>query len=186
MHEALLALLASHPPADAQEAADLERMRVAARSLAAPLSRSQPEAHFTASAVVVSPDGARVALIHHGKLHRWLQPGGHVEESDGGELAEAALREAREETGLAVHLHPQAPRPLDVDAHVIPARREDAAHTHLDVRFLLIAADPAALQHDTAESHAAQWFGWDEALAKADEPALSRMLHKARALCERR
>lgn len=186
MPDALLALLDSHPPADAQEAADLERMRDAARRLAAPLSRHQPEAHFTASAVVVSPEGDRVALVHHGKLHRWLQPGGHVEEADGGALAEAALREAREETGLAVHLHPAAPVPLDVDAHVIPARRDEAAHTHLDVRFLLVAANPDSLQHDASESHAAQWFAWDEALAKADEPALSRMLRKARALCEQR
>ncbi|MFN0065671.1 MAG: NUDIX domain-containing protein [Chlamydiales bacterium] len=42
-------------------------------------------------------------LIKHRKLNKWLPPGGHV---DPGELLhEAALREAKEETGLDVELH---------------------------------------------------------------------------------
>lgn len=173
--------LAQHRPEDAKEREDLAAMQAFAASLERPLARDQWPAHFTGSAVVVSPDGAQVVLVHHAKLHRWLQPGGHADPVDGGDLAQSALREAREETGLEVALHPTAPRPLDVDVHVIPARKTEPEHRHLDVRYLVVASDPRALAHDPAESFGAQWLEWDEALARADEPALRRLLEKARA-----
>jgi 8-oxo-dGTP pyrophosphatase MutT (NUDIX family) len=98
-------------------------------------------------------------------------------------MSRTALREAAEETGCRVVLHPSAPRPLDVDVHVIPARKTDAEHAHLDVRFLVVAENPEALAHDPAESFGARWLPWDEALAAADEPALRRLLEKAREAC---
>lgn len=177
----LLELLTRHVPADAKEREDLERMRAFATELPSPFSRSQLEAHFTGSAVVVDPTGARVVLIHHGKLKRWLQPGGHAEEADGGSMEVSALREALEETGCQVHLHPTAPRPLDVDVHRIPARKDEPEHLHLDVRYLVVAENPEALVHDPNESFGAQWLGWAEALQRADEAPLRRMLEKARA-----
>ncbi|MDQ3262081.1 MAG: NUDIX hydrolase [Myxococcota bacterium] len=183
--ESLQALLQQHSASDPAEARDLERMREAVRSLQEPFSRGQPQAHFTGSAVIVDPQGARVCLIHHGKLHRWLQPGGHCEPEDDGSLEAAALREAREETGLNVRLHPGAPRPLDVDAHLIPARGSEPDHHHLDIRFLLVAEDPQILTHDPQESHGARWLGWEEALALSTEPALLRLFRKARAIAER-
>jgi 8-oxo-dGTP pyrophosphatase MutT (NUDIX family) len=176
----VFSLLAAHPPEDDKERADLELMRAQARELAQPFHRQQPHAHFTGSAVLVDPAGERVLLVHHRRLSRWLQPGGHAEEADGGRLEVTALREAREETGCQVRPHPRAPLPLDVDAHQIPSRRDEPAHLHLDVRFLLVADDPEAFAHDPAESHGAQWLGWEEALARADEPAMRRMLAKAR------
>lgn len=180
----LEALLQAHVPCDANEAEALLRLRAFAKSLEAPFSRAQLPAHFTGSAVVVDPTGSRVVLLFHGKLARWLQPGGHAEPADLSDLAATALREAREETGCQVALHPTAPRPLDVDAHRIPARGDEAEHTHLDVRFLVVAKDPAALAHDPLESAGAQWLSFDEALARADEPALVRLLEKARAAAQ--
>ena len=96
-----------------------------------------------------------------------------------------ALREAREETGCEVSLHPNAPRPLDVDVHVIPARKLEPEHRHLDVRYLVVAANPEALAHDPNESTGAQWLTWEDALARADEAPLRRMLEKARAQLQR-
>lgn len=176
----LASLLATHQPTDDKEHADLAVMQAFAASLARPFARDQWPAHFTGSAVVVTPDGARVCLVLHAKLNRWLQPGGHADEADGGAMEATALREAREETGLDVHLHATAPRPLDVDVHVIPARKSDPEHRHLDVRYLVVATNPDALAHDPGESHGAQWLGWDEALARADEAPLRRLLEKAR------
>ncbi|WP_208723127.1 NUDIX hydrolase [Corallococcus llansteffanensis] len=177
----LVELLARHVPQDDREREDLARMRHCATSLTEPFSRAQEQAHFTGSAVVVDPSGERVAMLHHAKLKRWLQPGGHAEVGDGGSMEATALREAREETGCRVHLHPTAPRPLDVDVHTIPARKDEPEHCHLDVRYLVVAEDPDALAHDPAESFGIQWLGWDEALARADEAPLRRMLAKARA-----
>lgn len=181
--DSLIALLSAHVPTDAQERADLENMRDAVQSLGQPFSRTQVRAHFTGSAVIVDPSGERVCLVHHAKLNRWLQPGGHCEPQDEGSLERTALREAAEETGLSVTLHPTAPRPLDVDAHLIPARNTEKDHHHLDIRYLVVAADPEKLAHDPNESHGARWLSWDEALATSNEPALRRLFGKARALC---
>ena len=60
--------------------------------------RSHPPGHFTGSAWLVSADGARVLLTHHRKLGRWLQLGGHADGD--ADLAQVALREAEEESGL--------------------------------------------------------------------------------------
>lgn len=177
-------LLAAHQSSDEKETADLRAMRGFAVSLGEPFSRSQWPAHFTGSAVVVTPDGARVCLLLHGKLNRWLQPGGHADLEDAGEMANSALREAREETGLEVELHPTAPRPLDVDVHTIPARKTEPEHQHLDVRFLVVAKNPDALKHDPNESHGAQWLTWAEALSRCDEAPLQRLLQKAQRIVQ--
>ncbi|MFL5355542.1 NUDIX hydrolase [Archangium sp.] len=177
-------LLAHYVPTDDKEREDVARMRVFASELEQPFSRNQERAHFTGSAVVVDPSGERVAMVHHAKVRRWLQPGGHAEEADAGSMEATALREAREETGCRVRLHARAPRPLDVDVHTIPARKAgDREHLHLDVRYLVVAENPEALAHDPGESLGARWLTWDEALAQAaDEKALYRLLQKARAV----
>jgi 8-oxo-dGTP pyrophosphatase MutT (NUDIX family) len=167
----LVALLAAHEAGDEEEALDLATMRGYATTLAEPCSREQSGAHFTGSAVVVDEAGARTLLVHHAKSGAWFQPGGHVEPGDGSP-AEAALREAREETGLATRL--QSPELLDVDVHWIPWD----GHFHLDLRFLVVAS--GELAPDAAEVHAAEWLTWDEAFARIEEPALRRALAKAR------
>jgi 8-oxo-dGTP pyrophosphatase MutT (NUDIX family) len=168
--EALVALLAAHDPADDEEAADLERMRTWATSLERPFSREQPEAHFTASAIVVDEAGEGTLLVHHVKSGKWFQPGGHLEPAD--ETAgDGALREAAEETGLEVRL--ARPELLDVDVHWVPWDE----HYHLDLRFQVVAAgEPVP---DAAELHAAEWVTWAEAFARIEEPALRRALAKA-------
>ena len=83
----------------------------------------------------MSPSTQSVLLIHHRKLGRWLQPGGHA---DGmANLAEVATKEVAEETGL-VSLDLVWPA-IDLDIHEIPEREEEPAHLHLDVRFLFVA-----------------------------------------------
>ena len=164
------ALLAAHEPADAEEAADLERMRAWAETLEQPFSREQPEAHFTASAVVVDEAGERTLLVHHRKSGNWFQPGGHFEPGDA-TAADAALREAREETGLAFAL--ARPDLLDVDVHWVPWDE----HYHLDLRFHLVAT--GELAPDDVEVDAAEWLTWEDAFARIDEHALRRALLKA-------
>jgi 8-oxo-dGTP pyrophosphatase MutT (NUDIX family) len=130
-------LLRLHVSGSDREEADRCAMLRLAGELGEPLSRREPSAHFTASAFVVDEAGARTCLVEHVKLQRLLQPGGHIEDGDAS-VEEAALREAREETGLDVRLHSAAPRPFDVDIHRIPDRPGEPSHLHLDVRFLLV------------------------------------------------
>jgi 8-oxo-dGTP pyrophosphatase MutT (NUDIX family) len=166
----LVALLAAHEPADVEEAADLDRMRDWAETLEEPFSRAQKGAHFTASAVVCDPSRERTLLVHHRKSGSWFQPGGHFEPGDAS-AADAALREAHEETGLEVAL--AQPGLLDVDIHWVPWDE----HYHLDLRFLILAV--GELAPDVAEVHAAEWLTWEDAFERIDEHALRRALLKA-------
>ncbi len=172
--------LADHACDDAEERDDLERIREFVAHHENPFDRSITEGHLTGSAIIVAEDGRRVLLLHHLKLARWLQPGGHADPGESlGE--EVALREAREETSItALRLHPDAPRPLDVDVHRIPARDTEPAHDHLDLRYLVIAAAGAELRHRPEESLDVRWFGWDELTDLHLDPGLVRALRKAR------
>jgi len=178
MTSALHTLLDAHVPADAAEAQSLAEMRRLLPRLDQPFSRHQPEAHFTASALVVDVEAGKIALLHHAKLQRWLQPGGHAEPGDGGLMHLTALREAREETGCEVRLYDPTPMLLDVDVHPIPARGDEPAHHHLDLRFLMVAEDPQRLSLNVDESSAVGWFGFDEAIALVDDAALQRLIRK--------
>jgi 8-oxo-dGTP pyrophosphatase MutT (NUDIX family) len=169
-------MLAAHVPADAAEAADLAAMQAFLHAAAQPFSRDEPGAHFTASAIVLAPDDGAVALLHHRKLDRLLQPGGHFEEADAGQPLAAARREAREELGVTAA--PVMEALLDVDVHVIPARGDVAAHRHLDLRFLLRAATDR-LDADAVETAGARWYAWDELPGLQLDPALRRALAKA-------
>jgi 8-oxo-dGTP pyrophosphatase MutT (NUDIX family) len=174
-------ILENHPPADDKEAADLRLIRAFVARHRDPFDRRIAEGHLTGAAFVVSDDGARVLLLHHPKLLRWLQPGGH---GDPGETTgeEVALREALEETGIeGLRLHPHAPRPLDVDVHPIPARGTDPTHLHLDLRYLVVAPPAAAPRGVEAEATRARWFPWDALPALGLDAGLTRGLAKARA-----
>ncbi len=87
--------------------------------------------HFTASGFVGSPDGESMLLIHHAKLDRWLQPGGHFEPIDD-TIEAAARREVEEETGVGDLLHLGFSL-VRIDAHPIPARDPEPGHTHFDL-----------------------------------------------------
>ncbi len=106
-----------------------------AGSAAADRRRYTP-GHLTASALALDPEGRAVCLVHHRRLGRWLQPGGHVEPGERS-LAETARRELLEETGL------EAAGPLvllALDVHDIPAGSGEPAHRHFDCMFLARSA----------------------------------------------
>ncbi len=93
--------------------------------------------HFTASGFVLSPDRGSVLLILHGKLNRWLQPGGHIESADASVEA-AARREIAEETGLEAMTRAGTDL-ARIDAHQIPARGIEPEHVHIDLALGFIA-----------------------------------------------
>lgn len=182
---ALLAALRGVAPADADEAADRDRIVSFVERHPRPFDRKVREGHLTGSAITVSADGSQVLLLHHRKLGLWLQPGGH---GDPGETTgeEVALREAFEESGIAgLALHAGAPRPLDLDVHDIPAFGAEPAHQHLDLRYLVVAPDEARISPALAELHDIRWFQWDEVDGLGPDSGLRRALAKAKALVSR-
>ncbi len=127
-----------------------------------PFARALP-AHVTASALVLDPARRQVLLVHHAKLGRWVQPGGHVDATDAG-LAAAALREAREETGVQ-QLVLLADGPVDLDRHPAPCLPPGASE-HLDLLYLCQAPGDA-VPVVSAESTDVRWFDVDALPADA-------------------
>ena len=169
----------SAPSYDAQQYA--HAISKFATSTSLPWSRATLAGHLTASAWVLDCTHTHTAMIHHRKLGRWLQPGGHIEDEDASWRA-AAQREVTEEVGLAEFIAlPDAEHLFDVDVHPIPARPDVPAHFHYDLRFLFVADVDAALDDElklnTDEGHDCRWFRLtDLANDPALEPSLRRMV----------
>jgi 8-oxo-dGTP pyrophosphatase MutT (NUDIX family) len=114
--------------------------------------------HLTASAFVFDPAYERVLLCFHGKGRFWVQLGGHIEQSDA-TLADAALREAREESGLD-RISPVRDSPVDLDRHALSSGF-GTCRVHWDVGFAFIA-DPAAVAVGSEESESVAWWPVDD------------------------
>lgn len=141
-----------------------------------PFTRAVPH-HVTAAAVIARPDASAFLLVHHRRLARWLQPGGHVEPQDASVL-DAARREAREETGvLALELPSDGI--LDVDVHEIPAAGDRPAHVHYDVRYLFTTIE-AEVTAALAEVREARWFPAETMKDVGTDESLLRAIAKAR------
>lgn len=156
--QSLCAHFSAAIPCDERERKSIEQFLRVAPTLAAPFDEHADPTHVTGSAIVVGRRG--VVLHRHKRLNMWLQPGGHIDADE--TPAEAALREAREETGLELAHPATGPWLVHLDVHPGPR-----GHTHLDVRYVIHAADddpnpPADESQDVA------WFDWDSALNMAD------------------
>jgi 8-oxo-dGTP pyrophosphatase MutT (NUDIX family) len=180
MHrQPLLQLLHQHTPADPNEQAMTQATIAFVEQHPDCFERSLLIGHITGSAWIVSPDRTHTLLIHHRKLDRWLQPGGHADGDP--DVAAVALREAQEETGLTslklIASADGAPAIFDVDVHQIPARNDVPEHLHYDIRFLL-EADPNESFGDSDEIKDIQWFSIEMVKQIADSESILRLIRK--------
>jgi len=148
------AIVAAYAPRDAAQAAERERILAFIDAHPADAHRREcAPGHLTGATLLVDADRERVLLHHHAKLDRWLQFGGHADGD--ANLRAVAWRETVEESGITPALLSLAP--IDLDVHVIPARKSEPAHLHLDVRYLAIAPR-GAVAVCSDESRALAWF----------------------------
>ncbi len=174
VRQSLLDNLRQYRPIDA---ADTDRAREILEFVAREpecADRRHTRGHLTGSAWIVNQRGSEVLLLHHRKLRKWLQPGGHAD----GEmnLLAVALREAHEETGLMT-LTPWTSSIFDVDIHSIPAHNDEPEHLHYDVRFAFVAQDAEPLCSNE-ESNSLRWVPLERVRELTDEESLLRMCRK--------
>lgn len=173
----LLDKLKKHRPHDAEEEEMLKRIVQFVSDYPDCFKRELDVGHITGSAWIVNLERSHVLLTHHKKLNRWLQLGGH---SDGEpNTLSVALKEGHEESGLQVS--PVSEAVFDVDVHLIPARKQEPAHYHYDVRFLL-EADSQQPFVVSDESHDLAWVALEALPDLVDERSLLRMLEKTQLL----
>jgi 8-oxo-dGTP pyrophosphatase MutT (NUDIX family) len=172
--------LAHHQAADAAEARFVARMLELTHADGACSRSHVSPGHFTASAFVLSPDRGELILIHHKKLGIWVQPGGHVDATDA-DLEFAARREVAEEVGLH-ELEPLTARGVlfDVDIHAIPARKDEPAHEHFDVRFAFVAATRSFARSEEVAD--VRWLPLDDIASITTDRSVLRAVDKLRAL----
>lgn len=122
-----------------------------------PVSRDDGPDHATASALVFDPSLTRTLLVFHAKGRFWVQPGGHLEPEDAS-IAEAALRELREETGVDL---PALLEPLvyDLDHHGLSSAFGRYT-SHLDIGVAVVVDDDLALVV-SEESEDVRWWPID-------------------------
>lgn len=112
--------------------------------------------HVTGSTLVLDHTGTQALLTLHPRFGRWLQLGGHCEDTDADILA-AALREATEESGIG---------DLKIDAelaalHVHPVTCSLGVPTrHLDMQFIARAPRGAEIAC-SEESLDLRWWPLD-------------------------
>lgn len=131
--------------------------------------------HITGSAWVLNQDRSKVLLVHHAKLNRWLQPGGHADGDE--DVVHVALRELEEETGVK-QVKPLLNGIFDLDIHPIPLRKDFPQHDHYDVRFAFIANDREPLLV-SEESHDVQWVAFNQLDKFTDNESIRRMVNKS-------
>src|SRR3954463_16407687 len=114
---------------------------------------------FTVAIFVVN-DG-RVLLIHHRKLNAWLPLGGHIELDEDPEMA--ALREAREESGIDVELIGERPPTTETGTRALIAprfldiHRISDTHEHIGMIYWARPKNGADVQCAVEEHHDIRW-----------------------------
>jgi len=149
--EVLRAVEGFDPGPDGQARKSVDLTLDLLRHTSQPFSRNQfTPGHLTCTALVLHPKEPNVLLMFHHRLHRWLLPGGHVEESDVS-AADAATREALEETMAVIDAN-RGSVLAGIDVHGIPPKKCEPFHLHHDLIWCFRATTDQIAVTDEAPS----------------------------------
>ena len=141
--------------------------------------RSNLLAHMTASSWIVNPERTKTLMVYHNIYDSWSWIGGHADgETD---LLSVALREAREETGIA-HVRPVSPEIFSLEVLTVDGHEKRGeyvpSHLHLNVTYLLEAEESDTLHICKEENSGVAWLTLEEALKASTEPWFVERIYK--------
>lgn len=167
-------LLQRYHPVNSQEQMFKEKILLFIDQNVDCFERTLEIGHITASAWLQNKDGSKALLLHHAKLNRWFQLGGHC---DGDlDVLAVAIKEVQEESGIQ-NIVPVSTEIFDLDIHEIPATSREKVHDHYDVRFLLkVVGDEEIIQNK--ESKELRWIGKNRAELPTNNASVVRMFDK--------
>ncbi|MDH5301384.1 MAG: NUDIX hydrolase [Gammaproteobacteria bacterium] len=142
--------------------------------------RQLAHAHVTGSAWIINPSHTHALMLHHKKLNRWLQPGGHADGDP--DILQVVLKETSEETGIALeNITLVSDNIFDVDIHTVHQSVHDNRHEHHDIRFLLMIDDRLPIPGNS-ESNQVAWVPLAHVSRYNNARSLYRLVNKTRAL----
>lgn len=136
--------------------------------------RELEKGHITGSSWLLNKEGDKALLMHHMKLDRWFQPGGHADgDSD---ILAVAIKEAQEESGINA-IEAVDGEIFDIDIHLIPENKKDKSHFHYDIRFLLQVKSDEELSNN-GEAKELRWINREGVSSLTKEESVIRMVRK--------
>ncbi len=118
---------------------------------------------FTVSAFIIHPTEKKICLHYHKKLHKWLQPGGHIELNE--DPLQALMHEIEEETGLKTgeyEIISAVDQPNTKDSKQLPipfnfnVHNFNESHKHIDLEYI-VKSKVAQFKPADNESKQIEW-----------------------------
>lgn len=177
--EKLKQVLRNYIPTCEQEVCDKETMLKFLSENPDCLTRQNRLAHFTASSWIVNPDRDKVLMVYHNIYDSWSWTGGHADgEAD---LLSVAMKEATEETGVTkvtpLQETPCSLEIITVDGH-IKRGAYVPSHLHMNLTYLLEAAEDQQLSIKADENSGVQWIPISRIAAYVSEPWMLKWIYE--------
>ena len=138
------------------------------------LTRENKIAHICVSGFILNEKLDKTLMIYHNLYDSWGWTGGHADGNP--DLLAVAIKEAREETGVA-HFWPLSDLPQSLD--ILPVwshykfGKLVSSHLHLTVTYLLIADESEPLTIKEDENSGVEWILVDEIDKYCREPLMT-------------
>lgn len=175
----LIKQLQAFQPFNEQEARDKEILLCQIETQPDIFLRSNLTAHMSASAWVVNPQRDKVLMAYHNIYDSWSWLGGHADGQE--DLLSVALREVKEESGVS-HVRPVTEEIFSVEILTVDGHEKKgeyvSSHLHLNVTYLLEAAEEEPLKIKSDENSGVAWFGLEEAVQASTEDWFRERIYK--------
>lgn len=145
------------------------------------------DGHITASMFIINREKTKVLLILHKKFQKWLQFGGHSDDSP--DVLGTAIREFHEESWIKdepeiIKYTQDDHFPIfDIDIHIIaPDAKWRPLHKHYDICFLWMISDSIPLERKVDEVDDIRWFDLENVEKHIEDAGTLRMIQKIKSL----